>query len=151
MPLQHGAVQTVRKEEWRRLSQLPPQHGGTPLPLLQRGLLQRPVQAHLSQEGLQRYAGLAPLPALSTFNILTFTNLINKHTCFLGALSACDKSVSEKRQEIGDTRGGWGWAGGGVGASLQPVSSSPASVSRDDWGHRPPPLLSYSACLGEFE
>jgi len=54
LPLQHGAVQAVRPEEWRRLSQLPSQHGRTPLPLLQGGLLQGHDQVHLSPQGLQR-------------------------------------------------------------------------------------------------
>lgn len=85
MPFQHGAVQTVGEEERRRLSQLPSQHSWTPLPLLQRGLLQRPVQAHLTQESLQRYSDLIPGPAPSIFTIRnsTFTNIGNKHMHFL--------------------------------------------------------------------
>lgn len=55
---QHGALQTVGEEERRSLPQLSPQHGRSPLPLLQGGLLQRPVKAHLTQKSLQRYRAL---------------------------------------------------------------------------------------------
>lgn len=55
VPLQHGALQTVREEERGGLPQLSAQHGRSSLPLLQGGLLPRPVQTHLPQEGLQRY------------------------------------------------------------------------------------------------
>lgn len=54
MPLQHGAVQAVRPQEWRGLSQLPPQHSRAPLSLLQGGLLQGHDQAHFSPQSLQR-------------------------------------------------------------------------------------------------
>lgn len=54
LPLQHGAVQAVGAQERRGVPQLPAQHGGQALPLLQGGLLQGPQQGHHRQKGLQR-------------------------------------------------------------------------------------------------
>ena len=54
LPIQHGAVQAVGEEERRGLHELPPQHRGPPLPLLQGGLLQGHGQADHSPASLQR-------------------------------------------------------------------------------------------------
>lgn len=54
VPLQHGALQAVGAEERRRLPELPAQHCGAALPLLQGGLLPGPQQVHHGPQGLQR-------------------------------------------------------------------------------------------------
>ncbi|KAI5637528.1 laminin EGF domain-containing protein [Phthorimaea operculella] len=57
LQIQHGALQAVRSHQRRRLLQVPPLYRGQALPLLPRGVLQRPDQTYHAQEGLQTNSG----------------------------------------------------------------------------------------------
>ncbi|KAI5695386.1 hypothetical protein M8J75_015762 [Diaphorina citri] len=54
VPLQHGAVQIVGPQLWRRLSSVSALHGGPPLSLLQGGVLPRPEPTDHPPESVQK-------------------------------------------------------------------------------------------------